>query len=158
MNKNISIQLKAALLMMVFGLNTVVGFACAVGINFKSGSHHAEEQKSKVHIHADGSKHVHENDAAIPGKTSKDESDKDHHEKTDEECCTEKISKFDQLDKVPSSKITFSEPALFLSITSRFTNINVFYTSYIDTGIKYFVRSYHPPIPNIRVAIQSFQI
>lgn len=158
MRSKSSIQLKAAFLMIVFGLNTIVGFACAVGMNFSSGPHHEEEQTGTVHIHSDGSKHVHGIDDAKSEKQSKDKSGKDHNKKAEQECCTETISKFDQLDKVPSSKIAFTEPSLVLSITSAFSNINLFYTSYIDTGIKYFVRSYHPPIHNIRVAIQSFQI
>src|SRR5687767_4071140 len=104
-----AIQFKAAFLMIVFGLNTVVGFACAVGMNFSSDAHHDEEQTVSVHVHEDGSKHVHGNDTAVPETTSKEESEKNHHKNAEEKCCTEKISKFDQLDKVPSSKISFSE-------------------------------------------------
>ena len=43
--------------MIVFSLNTIIGFACAVGIDmgFNSTDHHDEEAtETSVHIHADG--------------------------------------------------------------------------------------------------------
>ena len=75
MNKNISIQAKAAFLITVFSLNTIIGFACAIGIDmgFNATHHHEEEGiQAPLHIHADGKKHVHENGSA-----------KHHDEKSD---------------------------------------------------------------------------
>ena len=46
--------------MLVFSLNTVIGFACAVGINmgFNTTHHHEEEAtEAVVHIHKDGKKY-----------------------------------------------------------------------------------------------------
>ena len=65
MKKNISIQLKAAFLLIVFGLNTMVGFACAIGVDmgFNTTNHH-DEEATEVHQHADGSKHDHHNQAS----------------------------------------------------------------------------------------------
>ena len=42
MSTSIYIQLKAALLLLVFGLNTIIGFACAVGVDmgFNTSHHH----------------------------------------------------------------------------------------------------------------------
>ena len=64
MKRNISIQLKAAFLLLVFAFNTVVGFACAVGINmgFNAPHHHDEEEAIETtvhHHHAGGKAHQH---------------------------------------------------------------------------------------------------
>ena len=79
-------------------------------------------------------------------------------DENDGNCCSGPVTKFEQLDKsiTPSTKIF--HPLFFITHVSAFYNIDILYTSFVNTGIKYFVRSYHPPIPNIRVAIQSFQI
>ena len=81
MKRNRSIQLKAAFLLLVFGLNTVVGFACSLGLDMgfniphhkeeasaspihihKAGKHEHQKEtaKTSVHVHADGKKHVHQ--------------------------------------------------------------------------------------------------
>ena len=184
MKKNKSIQIKAAILMIVFSLNTLIGFACSVGLDKVFTTNHQEEKvtnaevhvhpdgkkhihqkeevsKTKVHVHADGKKHlhqekVHKNDEDFQSKSIAN-SDTPPNE-NEGNCCSGTVTKFEQLDKsiTPSSKIF--HPIFFITHVSAFYNTYILYTSYINTGIKYFVRSYHPPIHNIRVAIQSFQI
>ena len=158
MKKRRSIQIKAAFLMIVFSLNTVIGFACAVGIDmgFNTTHHHEEEATEAVlHIHKDGKKHVHHEKAK-----HHDEADSDHHKKDNEDnCCNDKVIKFNEVDKSASHSLnTTINPIFFTTFISSYSIADILYTSYIDTGIKYFVRSYHPPIPDIRVAIRSFQI
>ncbi|MEO6455809.1 MAG: hypothetical protein ABIN97_17135 [Ginsengibacter sp.] len=159
MRKNISIQLKAAFLLVVFSLNIIVGFACAVGIDmgFNSTHHHNEEAtEASVHVQANGKKHIH-HDAA----KHYDEQHNDHHKSESEKgnCCNDKVIKFNEVDKSASHSLKAGISPVFSTILfGAFYYSNVFYTSYIDTGIKYFVRSYHPPIPDIRIAIRSFQI
>ncbi|MDQ6756862.1 MAG: hypothetical protein M3004_07995 [Bacteroidota bacterium] len=153
-----SIHFKAFFLMIVFSLNTVIGFACAIGIDmgFNTTHHHDEEAtEAVVHIHKDGKKHIHHEEAK-----HHDEKENRHHEKENKDnCCNEKVIKFNDVDKSASHSLKATiNPIFFTTFLSSFYNVNIFYTSYIDTGIKYFVRSYHPPIPDIRVAIRSFQI
>jgi len=152
-----SIQFKAAFLMIVFSVNTVIGFACAIGIDmgFNTTHHHDEEvPEAIVHIHADGKKHVHHQQAK-----HHDEVDKDHHKDGKDNCCNDKVIKFNEVDKSASHSLNLSvNPIFFTTFLASFYSIKFFYTSYIDTGIKYFVRSHHPPIPDIRIAISSFQI
>ena len=72
MKSNISIQLKATFLIIVFGLNTLVGFACAIGVDFNASRQQASTKKSvATHIHADGKKHQHK-----AKKTSRDNQQK----------------------------------------------------------------------------------
>jgi hypothetical protein len=158
MKRRKSKQFKAAFLMIVFSLNTVIGFACAVGIDmgFNSTHHHDEEATEiSVHIHANGKKHIHHEAAK-----HHDEVNNDHHKSSGKDnCCNNKVIKFNEADKSASHSLNASiSPVFFATFTVSFYNVNILYTSYINTSIKYFVRSYHPPIPDIRVEIQSFQI
>lgn len=159
MKRRISIQLKAAFLVAVFSLNTIIGFACAVGIDmgFNSSHYHDEEATEiAVHIHADGKKHIHHE-----AKKHHDEPDNDHHKTKEnkDNCCNDKVIKFNEVDKSFSHSLNTSIHSIFSTFfTASFYNIDVFYTSFINTNIKYFVRSYHPPISDIRIQIQSFQI
>lgn len=156
-----SIQLKAAFLLMVFSLNTIIGFACSVGIDmgFNTKHHHDEEAtEAAVHVHADGKKHIHHKEAS---KHHHDEAVGDHHKsKGDKDnCCNDGVMKITQLDKaVPQTMSIALHPIFFTAFVSSFYYVNILYSSQVNTSIKHFVRSYHPPIPDIRIAIQSFLI
>ena len=157
MNQNISIQLKAAFLIIVFSLNTMIGFACAIGIDmgFNTIQHHEEEAtEAIVHIHKDGKEHVHHNEV----KKHHDEADNHKEKNGKDNCCHDKAIKITQVDKsIPQSLKSVGNPVFFTTFISSFYNIDPLFASR-TTSIKYFVRSYHPPIPDIRIAIQSFQI
>lgn len=151
MKRNTSIQLKAAFLIFIFGLNTVVGFACAMGMSFNSSHHHDEEAKISVHIRADEKKHEHHNKTAARHHHEEKESSK----KEKDDCCNSKVIKFQYLDKNlnPNAKTVINNP-VFASNLSPIFNINILKT----VPQKYLLRNFHPPPPDIRVAIQSFQI
>ena len=157
MNKNISIQLKAAFLIIVFSLNTIIGFACAIGIDmgFNSTHHHNEEATEvTIHIHADGKKHEHHN------KTEKHHEEEINHDKANnnkDNCCHDKVIKITQVDKSIPQSLTAINPVFFTTFIPSFYNTDPLFTSQ-SRSIKYFVRNYHPPILDIRIAIQSFQI
>ncbi len=146
MKRNISIQIKAAFLLLVFSLNTVIGFACAIGIDmgFNSAHHHDEETaitNTNSHHHDEANNHHH---------NSKDGKDN---------CCNDKVMKISQADKsLPPSSSTIITSIFSVVFVSSFYNIDILLTSQSSPTVKYFVRSYHPPIPDIRIAIQSFQI
>jgi hypothetical protein len=163
MNRNISIQLKAAILIIVFSLNTVIGFACAIGIDMGSNATHPHEEETTeavVHNHKDGKKHVHEKEAKHSDTKSHhhDVADNKKSKKSKDDCCNDKVIKFEQLDKAVAHSIKLFSPNFFLPFLSSFYDIDILYVSYVNSGIKYFVRSHHPPIPDIRIAIRSFQI
>jgi hypothetical protein len=160
MKRNKSIQLKAAFLLMVFSLNTIVGLACSIGIDmgFNTKHHHEEATEASVHVHADGKKHMHPKEASTHHH---DEAINDHHKSKDEKdnCCNDGVMKITQLDKtVPQGVNVVLNPIFFTAFISSFYHIDVLYPSSETVSIKHFVRSYHPPIPDIRIGIQSFQI
>ena len=154
MKNNISIQLKAAFLLIVFALNTVVGFACAIGIDMGFNTHHHDDMDmtATVHVHANGSKHAHHEEA--------DHQDQVKHHSGDEKdnCCKDKVTKITQADKAVPQSYSAVHPVFFTAFLSAFYNVNFLSTFSIAKDVKPFVRSHHPPIPNIRIAIQSFQI
>lgn len=142
---------------MVFSLNTVVGFACALGVDMGFNSHHHDDEATEavVHVHADGKKHHHQSE----GDGHQHEHKGDNHKSKDDKdnCCNDKVTKFSQLDKaVPQPSAV--NAIFFTAFISSFYNIDTLVASQITKSTKYFVRSHHPPIPDIRIAIQSLQI
>lgn len=154
MKKNISIQLKAAILLIVFGLNTIVGFACGIGIDMGFNStHHEEEEATVIHVHADGKKDDHHNQPASHQHEAKKP---DSNEKKG--CCNDEVQKFQSLDKALNQnvKIIIDVPA-FAAIISTFLGVDIF-NSAKAYPLKYVARLFYPPPPDIRIVIQSFQI
>ncbi len=143
MQRKKSIHLKAAFLLAVFSMNMVVGFACAVGLDMGFNSHHHEESSiESVAIH-----HHHDNNV------------ENHQTKNNKDnCCNDEVMQFQKIDKALASSINVVNPVSFTSYLASFYNLDVLPPSTQTSGIKYFVRSYHPPIPDIRIAIRSFQI
>ena len=155
--------LKACFLFVLFALNSIAGFACAVGagLGSNSGHHRHEVVVAEMHIHKDGKEHVHHGANQNENPEKIDYKDHGENEKdnstTAENCCKDKVIKFYQLDKkIPG---TIAVPPVF---ETAFTHIFFYYNLASHTNVvkdvKKFVRSYHPPIPDIRTAIQSFQI
>ncbi len=157
MKSILTIQLKAAFLLIVFSFNTVIGFACAIGIDmsYNSKPHHDDDEamEAAMHVHADGKKHNHDNEAVNNCHKA------DAHKSSDgkDNCCDDQVTKFSQLDKsVPQSLAV--NPIFFTAFISSFYNIDILVASQVTKSTKYFVRSHHPPIPDILIAIQRFQI
>ena len=158
MKKIKTIQIIATVLMIVFSLNTIIGFACAVGLDmgFNSSHHEKEAADISIHIHADGKQHRHHNEV------------KNHHEDADnhlhktindkDNCCHDRATKIAQQDKAIAPSISITSPFFFTTLISSFYNIDILLSNGADSHIKYFIQSHHPPIPDIRIAIQSFQI
>ena len=171
MNTSRTIKYKALFLLLSFSLNTVVGFACSLGIDmgFNSGHHHHEhndeEQDKNSHSHSDGDgsshrgKHNYSHTYAeaqkhTPGlentftiKASED----------DENCCKDFVIGFQSLDKQLTQKSNITKfkigvTPFFLHTTLPFKNTD--YIEPIRTPPK--IPDYSPP--DIRVFIKSFLI
>ena len=151
MKGNTSIQLKAALLLIVFSLNTVLGFACVMGLNmgYNNSHHEAEATEVAVHVHADGKKHHHDKKPVTNHHGKKEASKKD-------DCCTGEVLQFNKLDKSLAAKVGVDIP-VFVAILTVYFGINIFETVQLPVQ-KYTARHFHPPPPDICIAIQRFQI
>jgi hypothetical protein len=157
MRRNRSIPLRAFFLLVVFLLNTVVGFACVVGL--EDGHGHTNEYVSGTHHHE------HDNNIADDHHHSNSDHDhkglNDHHDtkKNRDNCCKEEVTKLLKEDKVSPSKTAVNiQPVSFIALVPSFHQFDAFASSGYVPNTKYFVRSYHPPIADIRISIQSFQI
>ena len=150
MNRNISIRIKAALLLIIFALNNVIGFACAMGadMGFNTSHHHDEATEAKVHIHADGTKHHHHHEANKPHHGSKEDKDG---------CCNDKVIKIQSLDKNVNQNANITiHPPVFLFLNNKITSLIV--TVIPNLPPQYIIRFFHPPPQDIRIQIKSFQI
>lgn len=145
--------------MTVFFLNTAVGFACAMGVDmgFNTKHHSEKSNASAIHVHADGKKHVHKKPS---GHTHGSKSHSHEKANSKDNCCKDKVVKLEQADKSrPASVIGVIVPVSTSVLPVSFYHFDISeYRSDREKDIKQFVRSYHPPIPDIRIAIQSFQI
>jgi len=154
----------ASFLLTVFSLNTVVGFACSVGIDmgFNSKHHHDEDAtEATVHIHSDGRKHIHNEKKENHNHNKSNHHDKaaNHHNSGNKKdnCCNDEVTKFSQIDKTVPQSFNIIHPTFLIAFFDADYNVDL-PSPGIVKDIKQFVRSYHPPISNIRIAIQSFQI
>lgn len=151
MKINFSIQVKAIFLLVVFSMNTVVGFACSVGLDMGFNSRHHHEEKNEMAT----DHHQHNGKAHDHGVAA----DHHSHEKQEDNCCKDEVIKFVKVDKQIAPSFSLTAPLLLLEcIHPSYYYFNVPASGVHTPENKLFVRCHHPPIPNIRVAIQSFQI
>ena len=146
MNQRVVIKIKAALLLIVFSLNTIIGFACAMGadMGFNSKHHHDKKEATRtvVHVHANGKKHQH---------SAKEGPEKDG-------CCNDGVVRFQNLDKSLNQNIVTALNASFLTaLISNYFGIAVPESITVGTN-RQILQFFHPPPPDIRILIQSFQI
>lgn len=145
-------------------MNIVLVFACSVGISMGyNNSHHPDEKAAVVHNH-DNSHHE-EGKAEASTKPNKahshDDEIADHQQsqKSKDDCCTDEAEQFAKMDKMTPKSLDFNlQPVFFGAFLSSFHHADIFQSFQSVSESKYFVRGHHPPIPEIRLAIQSFQI
>lgn len=156
---------KALFLLVIFLLNTLVGFACALQIRYAS-----PENKVNGRAH-DHSSHSHEFDATeIKPKHSSHSHQPANHENAHKKlahtnsesaegnyCCQDEVIKFHSVDKIVSQfgsvvlKIPVIDIAIFQFTLLAALPVKKGFAKYIDNRQR-------PPTSDIRVSIQSFQI
>jgi hypothetical protein len=65
---------------------------------------------------------------------------------------------FQQIDKSIPNSVNIIHPVFFTAFVAAYYDITLLSHTNVVRDIKPFVRNHHPPIPDIRIAIQSFQI
>lgn len=149
MTRNWSIPLTSRFLLVVFLLNTVIGFACTIGLEADHDHQLQDAQGIHLHEHDHGGSDHHHDLAADQ-----------HSEKNDQEnCCKDEVTKLLKEDKLITSKSVVNlQPVFFITVPASFYLVNAPVLSTVALVNRYFVRSYHPPTEDIRISIQSFQI
>ncbi|MFF5383322.1 hypothetical protein [Pedobacter suwonensis] len=141
---------KAIFLLVIFLLNTVVGFGCALGMEEDHDNH--SHTKAAVHEHKDhqhnhGESHEHQV-TSIPGLNFSKE----------DPCCKKLINELTIQSKlIPgSAKVLVVLPVVWLTnyaytLLVPVSSIEPDQSGYVD-------HRYRPPNEDIRISIQSFQI
>lgn len=145
MKRNKSIKLKAAILLIVFVLNTILGFACSVGLDMGFNHHHHEEGTEISTTH-------HDEDVII------------YSSKTSvipfENCCNQKVIEIARADKQVSASIHITIP--FFNSNTDFLHPGIVcenLLSQVENTTKwYLVQGHHPPIIPIYIVVQNFRI
>lgn len=136
-------KFKALFLLLVFSFNTIVGFACSIGVDMGYNARHHAHGKSHH-------KHHHHNDI----KSSA------YYENANDDCCSHEVAKFTLLDKsVSENNIALQAPVFLLAFASTFL-LQIVPENEVAVNSKFqFVRrSCFLNDIDLRIAIQSFQI
>jgi hypothetical protein len=150
MRGQFTIQLKALFLLVVFSMNSLLGFACSIGLDLGyNRGHHAQapvkaSQKNEAQ---------HDCEAGAAGSSENNTSPVNSHD-----CCKDGVLKLNLSDKTVSAAIKMDAPSqTALTIVTLYL-LQPWSISDIVSN-HYYVRSDHPPISkDIRISIQSFQI
>jgi hypothetical protein len=166
MKSNRTIKIKALFLVATFSLNTVVGFACSLGLDMSFNTSHHSHEEGEKHEHGNGHQHD-----GHRGHSQENSPGSHHHSDTDnntasfsspgeENCCTDFVVGFQNTDKqiaekssVPQKGIStllylvFAPPSVELLNAKGFAEHSRTPPREID---------YSPP--DVRVFIQSFLI
>ncbi|HEY0677360.1 MAG TPA: hypothetical protein VGD17_03700 [Chitinophagaceae bacterium] len=147
-----TIRIKAVFLLAVFSLNSLLGFACSVGIDLGYNKHHHEISSSVTSAPEEMPvDHCGMMDEAAGGDENSSASEP-------EDCCKEGVLQLTLSDKKISVSPAIEAPLQLSSDISAIYFIYSWKNQSVSTE-HYFVRSDHPPIAvDIRVSIQSFQI
>ncbi len=156
-----TIKYKALFLLVSFSMNTVVGFACSLGIDMGFNSDHHEQDDEEQPNHSD-EVHSGVQEADHHGK---------HHAHTvayvergsvittseDENCCKGFVVGFQNLDKQLAQKLSFAKNKIAITPFILHSTLTFKYIIYLEpVRIPPKIPDHSPP--DIRVFIQSFLI
>jgi hypothetical protein len=166
MKSDLTIKIKALFLLATFSLNTVVGFACSLGVDMGFNSRHHSHEEGEKHEHGnshqhDGNKnHSHQHGTVSNHHTDSDKNIASFSPQSEENCCSDFVVGFQNTDKQVAAKcsipqkgtntllyLVFAPPSAELLSTKGFAEHSRIPPREID---------YSPP--DIRVFIQSFLI
>ena len=147
MQSNITIRIKALFLLVVFSMNTMLGFACSIGVDLGYNTNHHKQETSSLNSGADHDCGGMEDEAAdntSPVNTH--------------DCCKDGVLKFNLSDKSPSSTIKIDAPGhTAFSVAASYLLQSLAIEDVLLNH--YYVRSDHPPISkDIRISTHSFRI
>jgi hypothetical protein len=149
-------KIRGLILLLVFSLNSVAGFACSIGVdmgyNKKHHQHDGSNTVSKSHTHTE--KHQHEHS---PASLSNDKIVSIPDSKAD--CCTNGVTDFIKLDKSVANSTDLQPPVFLVAFISQFL-LPAEELSLPDTSLYGSLRRSWLPTDDtdLRIVIQSFQI
>lgn len=161
-----AIQYKALFLLATFSMNTVVGFACSLGVdmgfNSKHHSHNTSNQHEdadNLHEHDGNNSHSHQHGTASYHHSDTDNNTISFKSADEENCCKDFVAGFNSLDKQLAKqnsnqpKITYLSPFIISAFIIDANNAK----GYVQ-HLRIPPREIDFSPPDIRVFIQSFLI
>jgi len=130
MSQKTAISLKAVFLLIVFFLNTAIGFACAVQSGLLTTHHHDMHQ---MHV-----KHH-------------------NHKEQTHRCCGDGMVKFALVDKSKSYQDDSLQSPVF-ALLFPVLNLNILPEGHLFAGHRYTALRQYPPPVDIYVSVRSFRI
>lgn len=163
-----AIQYKALFLLATFSMNTVVGFACSLGVDMGFNSKHHSHNSDNKHSHSDADHHdEHDGNNSHShhhGTASHHHSDKNNNtvsftSQSEENCCKDFVAGFNSLDKQLAKQNSTQPKITYLSpfIISAFILDANSAKGYVQ-HLRIPPREIDFSPPDIRVFIQSFLI
>ncbi len=122
-----------------FSLSTLLGFACSLGINLGYNAHHHQAKSSSTKGHCP----QHGNKQKQPVNS--------------DDCCSNSITHFHLSAKSIVPAFVFSQPLCIIAEIFHIPGANTRYLNVVK-DVRLYARNHHPPIADIRIAIQSFLI
>lgn len=164
-----AIQYKALFLLVTFSMNTVIGFACSMGVDMGFNTHHHHSHEAgKHHEHSDAdhheehdgeNSHSHQHEAMEPLHLDTGNNTAFFTSQDEANCCKDYVVGFNSVDKQVAKQ---SSTQLKITYLSPFIAAFSFTESNNEKGYVLHLRippreiDYSPP--DIRVFIQSFLI
>jgi len=153
MKRNRTIQLKAAFLLLIFTLHTVIGYTCAADINFGlAATDFQNETPAEFSDYVQSYDHLH---SALNDDRKQENDLSQQAAKSD--CFKNKAARYKSLDKINVRHAHVIVNNQRLAILTSFRTIDYFNKAQ-KFHQKYKILSFHLPPPDIRVLISSFQI
>ena len=145
MQSQFTIRIKAVFLLVVFSMNSMLGFACSTGMKLGYNANHHVEAGATTRDHCGN---------IVPAVAT----DNPTSPEKPQDCCKDQVVKFTLLDKSVCSSVKVEQPAQFAQDMAVMYCLAAWNSQQVVTP-HYFVQSDHPPIStDIRTVIQSFQI
>lgn len=128
-------------------MNTLLGFACSIGVDLGYNTNHHKQDASSL-----------KNEAKHDCGGMEDETAPDTPPANTHDCCKGEVLKFNLSDKTPSAIIKIAAPNLTaFSVVASYI-IQSFIIEDVPSN-HYYVRSDHPPISkDIRISTRSLRI
>lgn len=156
-----AIKLKALFLLVTFSLNSVVGFACSLGIDMGFNSckddHECNEQSEHSDKHKEQHKEHHSHRLHKHADDEKSCNNSSFNPIDDDNCCSDYVVGFQGLDKELAEKSFTKVQDTKYTTFDTCVSINFSKTPYTTpVRIPQKIPDHSPP--DVRILIQSFQI
>ena len=148
MKRQLKNRIRAIVLLTVFSLNTVAGFACSVGVDMGYNHHHHDKEEKHSHKHKH--KHNHVNQVSVKLTDARSNND----------CCSNDVTKFSLLDKsVAANNLLLKHTSFLLPFTTIFLSQSINESGLaVNSKFQFVRRSCFLNDTDIQTAIRRFQI